>query len=340
MILTYPTNSELMSISQELLPDLTANDLPFQLFPIRNHDAAVVEWEQRDSYTGLMQIRGINGEPPSIPNVGLKRYKMEPGVYGEFGIIFENDIVSRRAMGSYNQPIDVSDLTAEKVEFLLKRRLDRLRWIIWTLLTSGLFFVPGPNGNVLHSGQFKIQTSTASVPWTTYATATPIKDLQALILLFRGVSAQFSPNSYMVMNRVTANALFNNANPADLSGRRLSTGATFNSIADINTMLVGLELPQVAIYDKGYLPDGGGAWTPFIPNGKVVMIGERPNGETMGEFQFTRNAVLDGAPGAYTEVSDSLDTGRKVPRYIRIDDGFNGGPAIFYPSLVIVFTAF
>jgi hypothetical protein len=242
MILTYPTNSELMSISQELLPDLTANDLPFQLFPIRNHDAAVVEWEQRDSYTGLMQIRGINGEPPSIPNVGLKRYKMEPGVYGEFGIIFENDIVSRRAMGSYNQPIDVSDLTAEKVEFLLKRRLDRLRWIIWTLLTSGLFFVPGPNGNVLHSGQFKIQTSTASVP--------------------------------------------------------------------------------------------------FIPNGKVVMIGERPNGETMGEFQFTRNAVLDGAPGAYTEVSDSLDTGRKVPRYIRIDDGFNGGPAIFYPSLVIVFTAF
>lgn len=342
MILTYPSNLELMTLQQEFLPTLTMDDLAFDLLPPVNHDAAYVEWEQRDRFTGVMQIRGMDGEPPSAPVTGWKRYKMEPGVYGEWVAVNESDIIQRRTPGTFNVPIPIDDLVVEKQDYLLSRRIDRLRWIIWTLLITGTFNVPGPNGNVLHAGTFTVQTTTVGTLWTDYALSTPLKDLRATLLKFRGISASFGPNSMLVMNRVTANHMLSNNNAADLGGRRSNYGETMNNIDFVNNILATNDLPRVRVYDLGYFPDGAGAaFTPFIPDGKVLMIGQRPNGETLGEFQFTRNASnADAAPGPYTYVSDSLDTGRPIPRRIRVDDGFNGGPAMFFPSLIIVLTVF
>lgn len=341
MTLTFPTSSELMVIEQEWLPTLTEDDAAFQLMPIVNRDTALVEWEQKDNFTGLMQIRGLDGEPPVVPPVGWKKYRMEPGAYGEWASIKETEMTSRRVPGTFNQPISLEDLVMERQEQLLSRRIDRLRWIIWTLLVTGTFTVPGVNGQVLHAGSFTIQTATSSIPWTTTATATILADLRSLLLLFVGKSFQFGPSARFFMNRVTFNAMLSNSNPADLGGRRATGGATFNGLNDINRILVDLELPTIEIYDKGYYPDGGGAFTRFIPNGKVVAVGQRPNGESVGEFQMTRNANNQGfAPGPYTFVSDSLDSNKPVPRKVRVDDGFNGGPALFYPGAVVVLTAF
>ena len=341
MILTYPSNSELMAIQQEFLPTLTLNDLSFQLMPIFAHDAAYVEWEQRDNFTGLQQIRGIEAEPPSVPNVGWKRWKMEAGVYGEWDHISEKAIIERRVPGSYNMPISIDDLVIEKQDYLLSRRIDRLRWLIWTLFTTGSFSCSGPNGNVLHAGQYNLQTATASPVWTDHTTSHPMADLLALLLSYRGISAQFGANGMMIMNRATANHLLLNNNTADLGKQRGQYGQTLFSVDLVNDILVANGLPRLVIYEAGYYPDGGGAFIPFIPDGKVVLVGERPNGESIGEFQMTRNASNpNAAPGPYTYVSDSLDSGRRVPRKIRMDDGFNGGPTLTFPRLIIVLTAY
>jgi len=337
---TFPSSSELMLIQQSLLPSLTEDDLIFRLFPIENRDTALVEWEQKDNYTGLMQIRGLDGEPPSIPNIQYKKYRMEPGAYGEFAPVNELEMTVRRAPGTFNQPINLDDIVVTRTEQLLQRRLDRIRWILWTLAISGTFTVPGVNGQVLHAGSFAIQTMTASPAWTTVATSTPLADLRTLITLFAGTSTTFGTGSRLIMNRLTFNQMIANTNANDLGGRRAAAGQTVNSLNDINSILLANDIPTIEIYDRGYIPDGG-TWTRFIPNGKVVVIGERPNGETVGEFQMTRNANNpDFAPGPYTFVNDSLDGGHPVPRKIRVDDGFNGGPAIFFPGAVIVLTAY
>lgn len=339
MILTYPSNAELMAVQQLFLPTLTLNDLSFTLLPIVDHDAAYVEWEQRDNFTGLQQVRGIEAEPPSVPNIGWKRWKMEAGVYGEWDYVSEKAIIERRTPGTYNLPIPIDDLVVEKQDYLLSRRIDRLRWIIWTLLTSGSFSCTGVNGNVLHAGQWAIQTSTVSPLWSTAATSTPLSDLLGVLLLYRGISAQFGPNGMMIMNRKTANYLLLNTNANDLGRTRNQMGATLFNIDMVNEVLVSNGLPRLVVFEAGYYPDGGGAFTPFVPDGKVVIVGERPNGETLGEFQMTRNASNpSGAPGAYVYVSDSLDSGKPVPRKIRVDDGFNGGPALMFPSLIICLT--
>lgn len=339
MILTYPSNAELMEIQQDLLPTLTQDDVAFQLLPVVNHDAAQVIWEQRDNFTGLQQIRGIDAEPPSTPEIGWKRYKAEPGVYGEWTHVPEAAIVERRVVGTFNIPISIDDLVIEKQDWLLNRRIDRWRWTIWTLLTTGTFSATDAKGAILHSGTYPLQTATAATVWSDYTNSVPMKDLLALLIKFRGLSAAFGAGSYMIMNRVTANHLLLNNNAADLGKQRLNYGQTVYALDYVNTILVANGLPPLLVYDKGYRADGTGTFTPFIPDGKVILVGQRPNGETLGEFQLTRNASNpNGAPGAYTYISDSLDTGKPIPRRIRIDDGFNGGPTLWFPSLVIVLT--
>jgi hypothetical protein len=342
MILTYPSNAELMQIQQTLLPTLTTDDLAFQLLPVQNRDAAQVIWEQRDNFTGLQQIRGIDAEPPSTPQTGWKRYRAEPGVYGEWTKVPESAIIERRTIGTFNVPISIDDLVIEQQDFLLNRRVDRWRWTIWTLLSTGVFSATDAKGSVLHYGAYSFKTVTTAIPWSTVATATPLADLLALFPQFRGISGQFGAGSYLIMNRVTANYLLLNNNPNDLGKARLQYGQTPYALDFVNTILVANGLPPVRIYDLGYYPDPpGSAFVPFIPDGKVIVVAQRPNGETLGEFQLTRNASNpSGAPGPYTYVSDSLDGPRPIPRTIRLDDGFNGGPAMFFPSLIFILTAF
>jgi hypothetical protein len=96
-------------------------------------------------------------------------------------------------------------------------------------------------------------------------------------------------------------------------------------------------LPTIRIYDDGYLDDAG-SFTLFVPNNKVIVIGQRPNNAEVGEYRFTRNVNNRGfAPGPYTMVEDTLDA-NNPPRKLQVHRGHNGGPVIYYPSAVVVMT--
>lgn len=337
----YPSNAELALIEQDKLPRLIADRPIFQDFPIVTADAALVMWEQRDNWTGLQQARGLNGAPPKVARIGASRFQMQPGVYGEQLDIDELELTTRRAYGSFASPVAIDDLVMEAQDLLLGRRLDRIEAIIWTLFTSGTFSVPGPNGAIVHTDTFSLQTYAASVAWTTSATATPLANLRAIQLLARGHSVNFGAQAKIYMNRVTANSLLANTNTNDVAGRRTGGFGTFNSIAELNTLFTMDDLPNVVVYDEGYLTEGSvvssppyGTFTPFIPNGTAVVVGKRPGGAPVGQYKMTRNANNPGlAPGAYMKVIDLGET--TVPRSIAVHDGHSGGPAIMYPTAVV-----
>jgi hypothetical protein len=154
----YPTSIELNAVDQNLLPVLTMNDPIFQLFPPVEHDAARVTWEQEDNYLGLMQMRGYEGEFPSVPGTGIKRYSMEPGVYGEYDVITELEITERRGFGQLGTPIDISDLILMRHKKLMTRHYNRMSWVLWTLLGTGVYTVPGPTGAILKTDTYIPQT--------------------------------------------------------------------------------------------------------------------------------------------------------------------------------------
>ncbi len=63
----------------------------------------------------------------------------------------------------------MQDLIAEKQDKLLQRRLDRIEWLGWTLLTTGQFSVFTKNNVLAHQGAYTLQQYTATVPWATSA---------------------------------------------------------------------------------------------------------------------------------------------------------------------------
>lgn len=329
----YPSNAELREIEQSKLPLLAAEDPIFEIMPIEEVDAAVLMWEQSDNYQGLQQVRGYNGKPPRVKKVGAKRYIMEPGVYGEHDVIDELELTQRRNLGSFNQPINIADLVMKKQDYLLGRRYDRIRWIGWTLVTTGTFAVAGPNGSIIHTDQYSIQSYTALVAWSTVATATPLQNFRDVKLLARGKSVNFGAQSSCFMNQTTFNRMIANTNAADLYGKRTDGLSNVLSLAQVNAVLAGEDLPTIRIYDEGY-EDESGNFQLFIPDGKAVVVGRRKSGARIAEYQMTRNAQNPNLePGAYMDV---VDDPRVKPRAIEIHDGHNGGPALFHPSAIVV----
>jgi hypothetical protein len=332
----FPTGAELDVIAQTKVPRLIAQRPIFDIMPIVTKDNYLVRWEQKDNYTGLQQIRGLNGDPPRVKRIGGKVYTVNPGVYGEFERIDEIELTTRRPWGSWNGTVSISDLVMEAQDHLLGRRLDRIELIGWTLLATGTYSVAGPMGTTIATDTFTPQTFSASVTWATSATATPLADFRAIQLLGRGLSTNFGAGAKAYMNRATANALLNNTNSADFYGRRTAGLGTFNSLPQMNSLLAGDDLPQIVVYDEGYLDDTA-TFQLYIPNNKVIVVGQRTTGESVAQYQMVRNANNPGmAPGAYMKVFDRGEN--YVPRTIEVHDGHNGGPAIMFPSSVVVMT--
>lgn len=330
----YPTSAEIREVEQVKLPRLIADRPVLKIMPIREVDDHLLVWEQKDNYRGLQQVRGLDGAPTRVKKVGAKRYSMEPGVYGEFTDINETELTRRRKLGSFGEAINISDLVMECQDLLLQRRLDRVEWIIWTLLTTGTFSVASGAG-VLHTDTFSIQTFTATVPYSTAATATPLADFRAVKLLGRGKSTNFGRKAQAWMNQSVFNELISNGNAADLYGRRQGGLATINNVDDANKLFMGDDLPEIVIYDEGY-EDDSGTFQLFIPNDKIVVVGARPAGAPLGEYRMTRNANNpDLAPGPYTAVVDTLDK-QGPPRRIDVHDGHNGGPVLWFPGSIVV----
>lgn len=337
----YPTDAELTEVAQDKIPVLLADvnaDPIFGIMPIEEQDSSVIIWDQMDNYTGLQSLRGINGAFPLIQQTGSKTFIERPGYYGEGEMIDEIQLTERRKLGTFNVSIDISDLVLQKQEKLLQRRLDRIRWIGWTLLTTGQFAVSTSNGTLAHQGAYTFQQYSSAVPWATSATASPLADLSSIQLLARGHSVNLGATATAFMNRVTFNALRTNSNSQDIYGRRVSGLATANNLDALNSIFTGDDLPTIRVWDDGYLADGTGTFTPFIPNNKVVVVGQRPAGQSVAKYIMTRNANEETMnPGAYMWVSDMRGArGEGNAPTMAVYDSHNGGPAVYYPSSIVV----
>jgi hypothetical protein len=335
----YPTSIELQQVEQKYLPVLTADNPFFSMFPFKNIDKSILEWEQQDNYIGLQQVRGLNGAPSRVAKVGVKQYMMKPGVYGEYVPVDEEEITNRRRMGSLSDPVDIYDLVRAGQDQLLTRRLMRQKKLIVDLVVYGFFSIIDKNGVVSHTDGYTQRVFASTTPWSTAATSTPLADMRAVKLLQRGYSMRLGAGASAWMNQTTANYILANSNSADVGGKRTGGfrgygGNTVNGVADLNALLTGDDLPTIKVWDEGYYDDSG-TFQLDIPTGYVIVEGKRATGTPIGHFCYTRNANNPGAaPGPYMRVIDRMET--PVPRTIEVHDGFNGGPAVYFPSALIV----
>lgn len=348
----YPVAAEMA----EILPDLISRGLEgrtgLQIFPPVNKSTFFVRWIQEDNAFGLMHFRGLDGAPSRVQRLGRNTFVYEPGVYGEFQTITERELLTRAAPMRPDLPIPIGDLVGNAQRQLIGRRFDRMEANVWTLLGTGTLTIPlpGPNGPAAYTDVYPIQTQVAAIPFSSLSTATPIAEFQKAQQKSVGHSVDFGAGATAYLNQVTANNILNNTNSADFGGRRDQYGATLNSLPGFNSYFQAQNLPQLKIVDEGYqpLPLNGVQTNPslqfqkFIPTGTIIIVGKRPGGANVGEWQQTINAMNPGnAPGPYSIIKDfanGINAPREVPPKIEIHAGVNGGPAILYPSAVLVLT--
>ena len=334
----YPTLRELRDLGPELVAEQMQGDALFDLMPVRSVNAAHLQWMVEDDDFGLQQLRGIDGAPLMVRPLGKNSYLSQPGYFGEFETVTETELTERGGSVVGEATVSVEDLVATRFRQLIGREYNRIRQIGWTLLTTGTFSVSSKGGTVTYGDTFDLATQAGS-DWGTAATATPLADLRTLQASGGEYGVNYGSAAKAIMNRATANKLLNNTNAADLGGRRTLGGGTINSIAETNRIVLGEDLPELVIYDKGY-KDEAGDYTRFIPDDKVVVFGTRSDNDVIAEYRMTRNLNNPGGtPGSYEFVKDyaqGINAPKEVPPRIEIHRGHNGGPVIFRPNAITV----
>jgi len=332
---TYPNNAKLTQIRQTYLPKQEVSQEILQIFPPVAVDFDKVLWEQWDLYRGTMPVRGMGGSPGKMNPVGINRFGMNPGYYGGYLEILEEELTRAREIATFATPADLRQPVMRNFMNLLNAECSLKELMAWNLLINGTYSSTDARGAVLDTQTVAFRTYTASVPWSTTATATPLYDMRQIKLFHRGYSVAFDGRTYLYANQTTINNLLLNTNASDLGGKRRTGGATFNGIGEVNEVLrADNDLPIIKAFDEGYY-DNNKVFQLYIPNGTAVVIGRRLDGVPLGEWLMTRNANAPGmAPGGYEKVVDNFE--REVPRKIQVHRGFNGAPVIYYPSAVII----
>lgn len=332
-----PTASEIQTLQMELFPRYLEGRVGLEILPFATTDLPSIVLHQPDIFKGLQPFRGLNKPTLQVP----ERYNpygtmchVEPGYWGEHDQLDEEILTKWAQPGTCNQMLDITQYTTWIQQRLLERRANLIEYNIWQVLVYGRYVALNQSGQVIFDQQFNNQSVSAGVPWTNFAGSFPLRDFRAIQLLGRGTSARFDSCAKAYMNRETANLLFANTNPNDVGRVGLSACCNFMSQDMINQQFLAQGLPQIVIYDEGYIDDAG-IFNVYIPFGYVVIVGCRPNNVPPGHYWLTRNAVnCTIGSGFWQKLVDTCD--REVPRKIFIYDGHNGGPALEYPRMVVV----
>jgi hypothetical protein len=322
---SYSDANTLTEVGKEKMYTLAQDDPIFDYFPIEEKDTSIISWEQEDADAGLQQVRGINGAPKRVKALNAKRYTVDPGVFGEFRLIDEKEITERRKLGTYGTPIDIDDLVAKEQDRLLGRENDRIRVILWLLVTKGQYNLSSETGHLIYAAAFDFPVFTAATAWSDTANATPLADIRNLML--QGIDlvtdADFGAQAKLFLNQKKIQQMISNKNAADLGGRFTNISAA-RGLARINEIMVEEGLPTIVPHNGAYV-DENGTKQRMIPDDGGVLFGFRR--ENMGSYTMTRNATNPNAePGPYDEVVEST----RPPKTIEVHRGHNGGAEVHF----------
>jgi hypothetical protein len=316
-----------------------ANRLGMQLMPLTEVDETKLIYERHDLLRGIQAARGLGGATQPVAMPGFSTFSMEPGYYGDHHLLTEQDLVNRRQVGDWHAFDSQGSLTDKAARNLERRFADRIEKNTFDVILTGLYEGQDEQGRLKTADVYAIQRATPGTLFTDLANSTPLRFLRDTIATAElSVSVNFRAGE-MLMNRVTLNTILNNANAADLGGKRFDVGQTLNSVAELNDILIANDLPKVRVYDEGFYPTAGG-FQRFIPNGRIALLGKRTDGETVGEYRLTRYAQNGGGKGYWVNVDDMTSGPGSDPPKVIVKAGHNGGPVIYYPEAVLSITAF
>jgi hypothetical protein len=353
LVYKFPTNVEMDVTTQEYQRDGKKLE-GMKILPVNNKSTTRVEWDEKDNETGKTSVHTMDTDPRIRRRPGSKTHSFEPIPRKETELVKESELLQARALGTLGGVIDLEEYVLDC--FRRGMNLDDIAMEeeIWAALDGEL--VIDENGVKLNE-EFPIQEFTPTVPWDQLATATPLKDMNAVKLMFAGTGAS-AEGSVAYSNQLTFNRILENTNVNDLRGFNVDNfrAATFD-MEQFNKMMIARGLPMWKIYDEGYYPENSQNFKRFMRNGRVTIIGKRAPGQNVGDYILTptlhRFEKGRPAPGrfAFMTVNGQPSTagrmgisGEQLGQHgnpsFGVVHGFYGGPRLQYARSVVRVNAF
>lgn len=356
-----------------LLPDYIwdeivdkANDPLLSCMPFKYTDASFVKWDQYNDPYGLIPLRGVDGAPNLVRMPGMKTYEAAPGFYGLVTQLRESELLFERQPNTVADPLDISDRLGKLVLDASTMVVSRFRQTAADLLITGEFTNTNASGEITHHYEVdNYQTFSPANDGNTGpgwaadpANADPIGDLiYWQNRLSRGTSADFGKASQILCNRNVVNDIWKCDSVRNAFKSKFGASILRGEIPaldgdqSLNALIMGMGLPPLVVYNKGYFETIDGAasgdadnFTYAIADKSLIWIGVRPKGQLVGNWVLTRNAGLVEPSVNYDSVSIENEQkaeiaqgiyvnshfNNRMPHHYEIEMGFNACPVLWY----------
>lgn len=346
ILFRFPTNRVMDETTQEYVIQ-HEKFLGEEILPFTESMAQVVEWDELDAERGMTAPSTLKVDPMIDTRPGSKLRSYEPIPFKETDVLTEADLLKARAYGTLGGVVDLHEPVGRMMRARQDKTFIRCEWLRWETLQGE--FTVNENGVYVHE-EFPVQFYDTLVDWDDRDNATPLRDDNAVALMFDGTGAS-ADGAIAYCNQKTMNWRLENANAKDLGGYRAdNTNLTFD-LDKMNSIAVKRGTPTYKVYNEGYNPKVGD-FTKFIRDGNVVVVGKRQMGQKVGDFcmtpSFHRQKNGQPAPGFFNvlEVNGQSNRGAvevsaadlgagKNPR-VENTGGVYGGTRLKFPRSIIV----
>lgn len=346
LVFTFPRNRALDEVTQQVIRD-KSKLIGQTILPFVEKDTQIVEWDEMDNEQGMTSVHTMGTDPKIASRPGSKTHRFAPIPHKEEEVIKENEMLNARALGTLGGVINLNDLVMERYNAGINKDWIRSEWEIWQTLRGRLQI---NEGEVIIDETFPIQEFIPDVSYDNLEDATPLKDSNAIKLMFRNTGAT-AQGAKEYMTQASLNLFLENKNTDDIRAFNEGFRAITFDLAGLNKMNTSRGLPEIVPYDEGY-EDTSGNFHTFIPDGESIIVGKRPVGQMVGDYLLTatfhRRKNGQAAPGFFAfitvngrgnptgSVSISLEElGASGNPKVGIVHGFYGGPRLKYARSII-----
>jgi hypothetical protein len=333
-MINWPTAKGIDAAIRKMKSD-PENFLGSSFAPVVHSYFQEIEYDEIYGPQGMARAHALDAEPgmAEFPRVVKKSFK--PAYFKEMHRINESDILRLGQLGgTRQQKITARQLIGAALDNLNGRIENRIEWMRWQALLNGGLSI-SENGIII-AAQYGVPgenlAKTVSASWADKQTSKPVEDILRVEQDFVGTGYRLGE---VYMNSYTAQ-LFCLSDDT----RQYYSGAGIQEKVlpgNLSRYSGGL-FPGIGIniYVEGY-EDENGTFQKFIPDNKVVFLGDAAAGEIMDVVSVPslHSPTGEPLPGKFAFVIDKSGQSEANPHY-DIVAGIYCLPRIRRPEAVMV----
>ena len=313
-----------------------------QIMPDKLYATPSINYDILGSPFGRLAEGNMDSKPQAVGPRKRQTVSLFPYYRDRLEVLRPSDAVNQHALGMLNviSPMEIAMQMAESIAIAtqVEFEFNRVQALLGSI-TPTLFGATGATYT------YPVQTPAAPTVLWANPNSNPIADILGWVIALRGIASK--PKLYCnltVMGYLAQNAAIVNLAKQSVYATEVGPGSSGDTVsargvASLLQSFTGVE--GIILYDKGFRNmDGSGNYTyqTFLPDNRVLLIGEPPDGQSLGALglcpTINNGGYNNPMPGDFLKVVDKSQS--EINGAYEIYGGASFCPELHFPDAVIV----